>query len=265
LQLDPSHHVGYVSENQDDIASSLRDIAGLEEQFFVAQNETGIRGFIGVDFDDNVAWIYGPMCDANNWEETVKKLWSQLEPKLTDKKLLLFADARNTRFTNFTQSIHCREHGRECVLEFSRPQLETWRKKIGLSRAASETDFAAFTRLHDSIFPGTYYDGAEILERLNHQHKLFVHGESELLGYSYAEVSDGGEANLEFIGVSTRARGQGIGRDLMVRTLEWIFSFTEVEKVSLTVNAQNLAALAMYQKLGFLEQRHMVSYQRNAS
>jgi ribosomal protein S18 acetylase RimI-like enzyme len=264
LQSDPSHHIGHVSENPDDIASSLQEIDGLEEQFFVAEDDTGIRGFVGVDLDFDRAWIYGPMCDAKNWDEIVNQLWKKLEPSVSRLKwLFLFADTQNTRFANFAERINCLEHGHECVLEFSRTQLEIPRGYAGISRVATENDFAAFVSLHDQVFPGTYYDGKEILERLNDQRALFVLGESELLGYSYAEVSEGGEASLEFIGVVEHARGKGVGKDLMDHTLEWIFSFAEVEKVSLTVSAQNIAALAMYAKSGFLEKRHMISYRKH--
>jgi ribosomal protein S18 acetylase RimI-like enzyme len=264
LQRVPSHHIGYVSDNPDDIASGLLEIDGFEEQFFVAEDDTGICGFIGADLDFDRAWIYGPMCDVKNWDETVNQLWLQLEPSVSRLKwLFLFADTQNTRFTDFAERINSSEHGRECVLEFARSQLESLRGQVGISRTITEQDFVAFTTLHDAIFPGTYFSGKEILERLNHQRKLFLHGDLELLGYSYAEVSDSGQASLEFIGVSEKARRKGIGKDLMVRTLEWIFSFENVEQVSLIVNAKNTAALVMYQKLGFLEVRHMVSYRRN--
>jgi ribosomal protein S18 acetylase RimI-like enzyme len=274
LQRVPSHHIGYVSDNPDDIASSLLEIDGFEQQFFVAVNDAGICGFIGADLDPDRAWIYGPMCDVKEWDETANALWRQLGPKLgpklSGKTWLMFADAQNAQLVSFAQRIGCLEHGRESVLEFTRSQLESLHGQVGISRAITEQDFVAFTTLHDAIFPGTYFSGKEILERLNHQRlnhqrKLFLHGDLELLGYSYAEVSDSGQASLEFIGVSEKARGTGTGKDLMVRTLEWIFSFENVEQVSLIVNAKNTAALVMYQKIGFLEVRRMVSYRRNAS
>ena len=262
-QQDSSHHIGYVSDDSADITSSLLEIDGFEEQFFVAEDNTGIHGFLGVDLDDDHAWIYGPMCDAQNWHETVNALWKKLEPKLVEKKLLLFAHEKNTRFAMFALEIGCLEYGRECVLEFARTQLENLRVQAENARVISEKEFTEFTSLHDAIFPGTYFSGIEILERLNDQRQLFVYGEPELLGYSYAEVSNSGEASLEFIGVAENTRGKGVGKDLMIRTLEWIFSFANVEQVSLTVNAQNTAALAMYNTLGFLEVRRMISFRRS--
>jgi ribosomal protein S18 acetylase RimI-like enzyme len=264
LQQNPTHHIGYLSENTDDIQISLHDIENLERQFFLARNETNITGFIGMDFDDTRAWIYGPMCDTSDWESTVDGLWQQLEPLLAQSKTwLLFCDLQNTRVANFAQKIGCLEHGVECVFLFKREQLQPLHKPNTIGHIITPNDHAAFTALHDAIFPGTYFSGTEILERLSSQRALFV--TDGVTGYSYAEVSDSGEASLEFIGITPEARGQGIGQALMMKTLEWIFSFEETMQVLLTVNAQNTQALRMYAKLGFLEQRRMVSYRKISS
>jgi ribosomal protein S18 acetylase RimI-like enzyme len=263
LQQNPTHHIGYLAENTDDIQTSLYDIENLERQFFLARNDTNITGFIGVDFDDTRAWIYGPMCDASDWGAAVNGLWQKIEPLLVSKTWLLFCDLQNTRVAHLAQKIGCTEHSAECVLSFKREQLELLSKPKILARVIAPNEHAAFTNLHDTIFPGTYFNGLEILERLSSQRALFV--TDDMTGYSYAEVSDSGEASLEFIGVNPEFRGQGIGQALMTQTLGWIFSFEASNHVLLTVNAQNTEALRMYAKLGFVEQRRMVSYRKISS
>ncbi len=252
-------HMGYVPSNEADIAT---DLADLElSQFFIARDESGICAFLGADIDNDArAWVYGSVGEI----AVVMQLWHLLEPKLVDSKAwLLFADAKNAGVATFASQIGCVVHGQEHVLELTKQQ---WVPQLTTARVATEQDAAAFIALHDQIFANTYYDGAEILERLSEYHVLFVLEQNNtLLGYSYAEVGEYGTASLEFIGVQPSARGQGIGRQLMSKTLEWIFTFANVESVFLTVNSTNLEAITMYQRLGFVLQRQMVSYRKTVN
>ncbi len=49
-------------------------------------------------------------------------------------------------------------------------------------------------------------------------------------------------------------RGKGIGRQLLECLLHWAQADPTIEKVSLAVRADNTAAIALYKKLGFLEE-----------
>ena len=56
------------------------------------------------------------------------------------------------------------------------------------------------------------------------------------------------------VGVHPGFRGRGIGRGLVEALLEWTRNNPEVEKVALAVRADNPRAIALYRKLGFVEE-----------
>ena len=67
---------------------------------------------------------------------------------------------------------------------------------------------SAFAELHDRLFPTTYYNGAELVERLNENRRAWL--TEDLLGYIYVECKpDHGWASLEFVGVDEAADDVG--------------------------------------------------------
>lgn len=115
--------------------------------------------------------------------------------------------------------------------------------------------------LHDKTFPNTYYDGEEIISRLNNHRKVFVCKEAkELTGYIYVEAEpEFDEGSIEFFAVNESQRGKGIGCYLLTMALRWLFSFNSIDSVSLCVNSKNEKAINLYKMAGFKE-KHQLSY-----
>ncbi|MBI2392048.1 MAG: GNAT family N-acetyltransferase [Deltaproteobacteria bacterium] len=60
------------------------------------------------------------------------------------------------------------------------------------------------------------------------------------------------------VGLAREARGIGIGTALVTRLLAWAADHPTIEKVNLRVLATNARAIAMYRKLGFVEEGRLV-------
>lgn len=59
------------------------------------------------------------------------------------------------------------------------------------------------------------------------------------------------------IAIASSHQGQGLGRTLMERLLRWADGWGAVLRIELTVNADNERAIALYSRLGFVEEgRH---------
>lgn len=56
------------------------------------------------------------------------------------------------------------------------------------------------------------------------------------------------------IGVRSDWRGRGLGEHLMLALLDWARAHPTIEKVCLGVFAENAPAIALYKKLGFVEE-----------
>jgi putative acetyltransferase len=59
------------------------------------------------------------------------------------------------------------------------------------------------------------------------------------------------------LAIATAHQGQGLGRRMMERLLDWADNWAPVLRIELMVQADNAAAIALYRSLGFVEEgRH---------
>jgi ribosomal protein S18 acetylase RimI-like enzyme len=118
---------------------------------------------------------------------------------------------------------------RECPSAFSSSYEEEYETPITViaGRLAPESGRDMFGAFSGTELVGTVGFGRE--EALKLAHKGFIRG----------------------MYVSAPFRNQGIGRQLVSHALEHAASLSGVRQVTLTVTASNLAAIALYKKMGF--------------
>lgn len=71
------------------------------------------------------------------------------------------------------------------------------------------------------------------------------------------------ESEILTIAVSPRARGRGVGRQLMTQTLRTLYS-ERIDRLILEVDESNASALHLYRKLGFTQIGERKGYYSNA-
>ena len=122
--------------------------------------------------------------------------------------------------------------------------------------------FEPFIALHNRVFPNTYYEGNEIIERLSDTNKLFVSMKNDKLeGYVYVEVNpEFQEANIEFIATAENSRRKGVGECLLQAAIQYIFSFQGMREIELCLNTNNDRAMKLYKKVGFEEKACLQHY-----
>lgn len=118
---------------------------------------------------------------------------------------------------------------RECPTAFSSSYEEEFETPITViaNRLAPESGRVIFGAFSETELVGTVSLGRE--ETLKLAHKGFIRG----------------------MYVSTAFRNQGIGRQLVSHALQHAASLSGLHQVTLTVTASNLAAIALYEKMGF--------------
>ncbi|MFX1256059.1 MAG: GNAT family N-acetyltransferase [Promethearchaeota archaeon] len=88
-----------------------------------------------------------------------------------------------------------------------------------------------------------------------------VNSQGHILGYIHGGIYPWPISPYEFYGslntisVTQEARGQGIGKRLIMRLLDW-FKDQGIEQVSLHVDYRNHVALELYYSLGFRHYQH---------
>jgi ribosomal protein S18 acetylase RimI-like enzyme len=124
--------------------------------------------------------------------------------------------------------------------------------------------FEYFVSCHKLLFPTTYFTARQIVEKLDTTRRLFLGLENgQMKGYHFCKVeTDARSGYIDFIGVDESVRGRGLGAILLAAGIDWMFSFPETDKISLTVNANNAAALKLYKNFGFITERVMRGYRK---
>lgn len=121
-------------------------------------------------------------------------------------------------------------------------------------RRAQETDLPELRRLDQEIFQEVAYPGFLLRQLYDMYTEYFVvldDGEGRLRGYVLAGTTVlGRDSWILGLCVTRDRRGRGLGRELMEEILRLLLR-DGVERVRLTVEPANRAAVRLYRSLGF--------------
>lgn len=121
---------------------------------------------------------------------------------------------------------------------------------------AIKDDIQAIAKLEDESYKHGYFKALQIGESLfsDANNKVFAAKDDEkkdkLIGYVEISLKDI-DAKIGFLAVSKEYRRSGIGKRLVEKAIDWAED-EECEKISLEVQADNVAAIMLYSKLGFI-------------
>ena len=126
------------------------------------------------------------------------------------------------------------------------------------SSPLARSDEAA-VELHDEIFPATHATGEYLFGLVEDRHDRFVaRAGGELVGYVATELQHDGSLYVDYLGVSSAYRDQGIGRALVATAIRRRADVAT--HAHLTVRVSNEAARRLYASLGFVEDVVLVPY-----
>lgn len=267
MNKDAIHHVGYCGDEKKEVLHTiLHDFSdiGWERSFVVTYEDNKIIGVLGLDVDEvkKCAEIWGPFIKAENWEEIALHMWKELIEKVPFhiEKFSGFYHVENNNCARLMKDLHAKEQERHSIFRLSNSGVK--QHTICNVEEALPKVFEQFISLHNHIFPNTYYEGYEIIERLSNTNKLFVSMKNDRLeGYVYVEVNpEFHEANIEFIATAENSRRKGVGERLLQGVIQYIFSFQEMKEIELCLNTNNDRAMKLYKKVGFEEKACLQHY-----
>ena len=258
-------HIGYCGEKAEEIYQALvEDFVNEsgEISFVVARNDSGeIIAAIGVDIDGTSAEVWGPF-NKNASVDLQYRLWKQLVKEYpTIQTYNFFINQENKMQQLFMKELKASKTGEHLTLKINRRNFHIVSKLHSVS--FSQSDFQAFEKIHNDAFPNTYYDAKTIIARLSNHHILKVlKNENELQGYAYYEMNmEMEEASLEYIAIAPKAQNKGLGTMLLKEVLTEIFSYPQMNVITLCVNHENKQANRVYMKAGFEPLDILISYQ----
>jgi ribosomal protein S18 acetylase RimI-like enzyme len=269
LQTDPAHHIAYIgTASEDEIAAAF---SGLEPgglaNVLTAQTDGRIIGLLGADVSAKLrrAWWYGPLVEHDDWDAVANDLYQSASatlPLASIREEELFVDEANLRAAAFGQ-----RHG----FAAGEAEIGLWmgHEKLATLPAleAPTLPYAwrgAFAFLHDRLFPKTEFSATEILKRIGPHDRVFAVIEAGIfLGYAYAQAEpELGIGSLHVVGVAEPARRRGIGYQLTIAALRWLFSFAAMDAITVTVGAHNTPALELFAQLGFEHEQTLLPFRK---
>ena len=267
MNKDATHHVGYCGDEKEEVLHTiLHDFSdiGWEKSFVVTYEDNKIIGVLGFDVDEvkKCAEIWGPFIITENWGEVALHMWKELIENVPFhiEKFYGFYHVENNNCAHLMKVLHAKEQDRHSIFRLSNSGVK--QHTICNVEEALPQVFEQFIALHNNVFPNTYYEGNEIIERVNNTNKLFVSVENDRLeGYVYVEVNpEFQEADIEFIATAEESRGKGIGECLLRAAIQHVFSFQGMREIVLCLNTNNDGAMKLYKKVGFEEKACLQHY-----
>ncbi|MFJ8064475.1 GNAT family N-acetyltransferase [Psychrobacillus sp. NPDC096426] len=265
-------HIGYCGEMNEEIAHTLlhefSDV-DITQSFVVAYENEEIVGALGFDINEEnkSAEVWGPFINnESQYPGLADALWGKVNTLsgIELNEFSFFVNKENTFVQQFASNKKAVNKGSHLLLKAFRNDLG----EVDLAQIKSyEHPYKdSFTSLHEATFTNTYYDASEILNRLSDHHQLLVmiDDNRKIKGYVYIEASpEHKEGTIEYIAVSAEYRKQGIGTKLIRAALSYLFSFKEIEEISLIVAKVNNKAIHLYKAAGFTEVHELIYYQKS--
>lgn len=177
-------------------------------------------------------------------------------------KYLFFIHQENQINKKLLKNLGATSRGHEYVLELKKEnvKVQLLSKRIV---EASQNVYEEVRTFHDTIWPGVYYSGKQIIEKLTHSHQLFIaKNNQELEGYVFVQKQLEAESGyIHFLAVKERYRKQGIGKALLTKAIEYLFEESQIKKISLCVEVLNETAIQLYFDVGFEVENAYTAYQ----
>jgi ribosomal protein S18 acetylase RimI-like enzyme len=269
LNSDGTHHIGFFGEGEADVRASLAEcLIPTSDGFRLAYEDDRLVGVFGMDADPEInrAWLFGPLVEHEDWHTIADQLYAEVLALIpvNIQDYDLFCDVQNIRLEAFAARHGFPLRSENAVMTMARVDYKPAAKRKTQIAEYREEFFEQFEKLHKTLFPNAYFTARQMVEKADEKHRLLLALEDgQALAYHFCKIEPEAELGyVDFIGTDASARGRGIGADLLAAGIDWMLSAPSTKKVSLTVNADNVAARSLYEKFGFATERIMRGYRK---
>lgn len=268
LNKKPHHHVGYCGEQTEEILHTLlHDFSDLplEASLIAAYEDERMIGVLGIDLEEESGEgeLWGPFVQHVHWGEVARLMWEGLHGQASNhlNKVNGFYNVKNQNAHQFMEWLAAEKRNRHAILKIAQEDQSSGDTTQECDEL-TESYYKDFQRLHDETFRDTYFSSDVILEKRNRKNKVFVEtADGALKGYIYVEANPAfGEGDIHYVAVSPQFRKQGVGKRLIQKGLDFMFSFQELDEIVLCVDADNEQACKLYVDAGFKKAHTLHSY-----
>jgi ribosomal protein S18 acetylase RimI-like enzyme len=244
-----------------DFRSSVEEHSGLLVGCFDGGRLNGVLNLF-IDSEKRTADCAGPFVGSGDFVSTAGQMIEFAKSKLAGPyKLNFFFDKRNAGCIALMEKLNAENEGNEFLLKILRTDFIGEKKDNNIKELESAY-YDAFARLHNSIFPGAYVSGKDILTSIGKDRRVLcvTHGDT-FTGYGVIKKAEGSKrAVIEVLGVDKAERGKGLGKALLLAMLRSVFDDPAADAADLVVEKVNENALGLYLSCGFKIEAENCSY-----
>jgi ribosomal protein S18 acetylase RimI-like enzyme len=269
LQSINNQYIGYFGITPEEIDPYIKQLEpGWKETSLLAYDGEEMIGLMIIEYDLELqrAWIHGPMVTHNNWQGIAEELYLNAIQKIIPegiKDFELFGHKTNENLREFALKNGFKPSDPSAYLVYKREnQNDVVNIQDPHIMDLNEQYYSSVEKLHDKMWPTSYYSGKQIIEKLDERTKIFIDTDGKKLrGYIRGSVEPGGkEGYIGFVSVDESERRQGIGIRLVNVMTYWLLSSFDIESIGLNVYDTNIAALNLYKKAGYEHVRSVQGY-----
>ncbi|BCJ95985.1 hypothetical protein acsn021_35540 [Anaerocolumna cellulosilytica] len=258
INKEKEHRIAYLGTDYNSVLEYFIEMQEDEQSNIFVLSEGGkLIGVVGADccLDNNSIEMVGPFIDKNftqDQESDVKACMKALvETVITEYpyfRYCFFLGSSNRLAEECLRDMGAEYRGSDYVMELL---SEDFRPSLNGKPIFYEDSYKeAIIKLHDSVFPGTYYNGCTLIQMSEEEEYriLLEVKDDKTVGYIFYNVAD---PYIEFLGVDKDYRNQGIASSLLSRAIAEMLHDNAAEDLTLCVSADNKSAITLYQKVGF--------------
>ncbi len=252
----PESQCIHSGEGADSIYKQMLEYDDINEICFViAYQDEQLIGAFGSEYDESLgrSWLWGPFDPENRGPDFIESMFGELLKVLPPsiKQLDTFLNQANQKGHQFYLQQAFQMTDMAHVYIAQRPLA-----LLSVSNPCShftDNQTASLITLHETTFPETFEKGQTMIDHIDSRHQIFVSAEGDTVyGYIYAKVENSsGEGYVEHLCVTPTHRGQGLGKNLLLNALQWLFEEMQVQEVGLTVRDKLANARSLYEGVGF--------------
>lgn len=255
----PEHHCmhSWAGEPVAAVVSQFRKYMADGELIYVfARSDESIVAAMGCEFDQGLGrgWFHGPHISAEPWDSFALEIQKKVTAALPDSIVTFdaFLNVKNDRAIKFY-----RAQGFEQVTAFAHeyrmlPSQRPGKPKrsYGTLQKSLELSFLA---LYQELFPNAPYSGPRLLQMIGSGYQAFIAAEGDdVTGYVVVSVDERGTTGIiEYLGVRKTHTGRGLGRDLLLTGVNWLFDEAGVSEIGLNVRDELSGPRRLYESVGF--------------